>query len=322
MVTLSKIRTAVIMIIAVILSLTSCVEYEYTPDVSREDVSITKPVEKYENIPNEIKQLRRDYSSILASNDFAFRLDDNEPYTYNKSNGDYGTTYQYDLNFLFEKNVDTSEERQCSIWHHYYNNIPNSHVSLFMVSADCSKAFLDFITATIMVYGKNNDLDNAIESAKNMLRGFNDSNYSNALDIGDYIICLSPYTEGSDACSLHIVDKTRLYSDFDKNSYKQMNDTLYQSAAHSIYAVDGTYFYFKGKVLSINTVRDTMATLSKQIKVKSSYGTVYEIRQSYEYMPIDYSVGKTYTFYGYVRDNSDFTYNYYGNDFFQLSYAE
>ena len=322
MVVLSKIRTAVIMIIAVILSLTSCNKYEYTPDVSSEDVLITQPVEKYENIPDEIKQLRLDYSHILASNEFSFRLDDNEPYTFNKSNSDYGTTYQYDLNFLFKNNVDASKERQCSIWHWYAEDVPSSHVSLFMVSSDCSKAFLDFIAVTIMVYGKNNDLENAIESAKNMLRGFNDSNYSNALDIGDYIICLSPYTEGSDACSLHIVDKTRLYSDFDKNSYKQMNDTLYQSAAHSIYAVDGIKFYFKGKIISIDTVRDSMATLSKQIKVKSSYGAVYEIRQSYEYMPIDYTVGKTYTFYGCVRDNSDLTYNYYGNDFFQLNYAE
>lgn len=305
-----------------VLSSISCEDNRYDSTMSNESETISSANDVYANVPDEIKQLRQKYSNVLDSNAFSFRLDDNEPYSFNESNSDYGTNYQYDLNFLFKKDSDITEERQCSIWHWYAEDVPSSHVRLFMVSSDCSKAFLDFIAATIMVYGENNDLNTAMESAKNMLRGFTNDDYSNALDVGNYIICLSPYTEDSDACSLHIVDKTRLYSDFDKSSYKQMNDALYQSAAHSIYAVDGIKFYFKGEIVSIDTVRDNMATLSKKIKVKSSYGTIYEIRQYYEYMPIDYTVGKTYTFYGCVRDNSNLTYNYYGNDFFELDYAE
>lgn len=265
-------------------------------------------------IPEEIKQIKQRYSDVLSANSFAFKLDDNNTYEYKKNTT--GSVATYDIFFLFP--ADKEQDSRCNLRFHYYGGSQFSRAYIDIENGmECSDAVLDFLTATILVYDSKENMRSAYSTAKKAMHNFGADSFSDNIDIDNFIICLSPNSK-SNTCSLNIVDMNILREESEKSQCLLMTDELYKSSISS----SSPNFYFIGKIVSIKKICSSSGSISKQMVVKSDYGKEYTIYQTYESVPIDYEAGKTYTFYGYVVNNSSGEYEYYGDDFFYLKYAE
>ena len=258
------------------------------PDVSSSYSSISEVSSKEDdNIPDFVKNIYQKFYDLEQENNFGYKII-NSPEPYGKDG------------FSFEINLDPdSIDFEVSFFG--FEGVVRKSFDLQYLndSVDVSNV-RDYITAVFLSTDNSLTLDQAKEKMQSLINSYTGKDFSSVVESGEYLVFIEPFD--SDSTIIRAKHKDEIFPNVDTSQYTDVHFSSYNAPELN----KGINVCVKGSVIDHKRQHSGDGVLCVDyLTIKASDGNEYRLNYFFSSNPINFEIGKSYTFYGNIAVGSD-----------------
>ena len=294
---------AIMLVILIVFPLAGCREntIENTSTYDNTSLQIPDNITSLHSLYKEVKNKQllsydiSDISSSTSSGNTTFSFSFIEKYT--------------DYSYMLQERDETEEYKVFIDEHENSFQIPLKAVTFVGPTRKPREEFCrDVILATFYVLDPEAGFIQAAELSKKLINSYSEGTMSKVIEVNDYYVFLVPDdTVVFEGFTIECRNKKDVFPPLAESEKVKFNTIQYDSVA-SPDLNEGIKYKVKGKVLSCEKASKS-TSFSSQVEycilIQSTDGEKYAFMYNFQYNPVTFDKGKTYTFYGEVQEKYD-----------------
>lgn len=244
-----------------------------------------------EDVPEHIQNFYNLLKEYTENNEVSFYLEGNGPF--------YEDPY-----FCIEIN-DDPDNLSTNINFHVDDEMKadKSFFMFFNIQED-NQMVKDFICAALYATNPQKSVSTIKKEMQELVNSCNEETYSIVLDNGDCVFFLEPVNDILDTSTLHVRYKDEYYLGIDPYSKDDYSELIFENALSEMNK--GDRVYFSGKAIE-SGYEDLYGHGWKDnfVKIELEDGKIIYVTYDFKYSPVQFDLGKVYSFYGIIMDITD-----------------